>query len=309
MLKWIGILVAGLVIVTGAALWWLTIGFSHAPKSADGMFDIATWRSLAGSMDGPLPVRIEVQEVGHDKAPLLAARAGAFGQEWQTSYNAVRVVYPDGAILIGGAVDRAMAESMVQDKNEWSFDDAAYEQLIKAISTASQVLMTHEHRDHIIAIARYPDAEALAPHLWANAAQIAALPRYVSPLPEAFRTLQPRLSGEVEAVAPGIVAVPAPGHTPGSQLVFIKLQSGEEYLLIGDIVWSMSSIEELTMRPVLTQYVVFDPNEDRAAIKDQIRAIHDLMADEPGLIVFPSHDRIWLEKLAAEGKIGWGFTN
>ena len=63
------------------------------------------------------------------------------------------------------------------------------------------------------------------------------------------------------------------------------------------------------MRPVLTQYVVFDPNEDRAAIKDQIRAIHDLMADEPGLIVFPSHDRIWLEKLAAEGKIGWGFTN
>lgn len=308
MLKWIGIGVAALVVVVGAAFWWLAVGFSHAPKSADGMFDTAEWRTLARSMDGPLPERIEVLEVGRDAAPLLAARAGAFGQEWETSYNSVRIVYPDRSIVIGGAIDRATSEEMVQDKNAWSFDDAAYHTLLEALSNADKVLMTHEHVDHIIAIARYPDAEALAPQLWLNQPQIAALPTFVSPLPQAFEDLQPRLSDEVEAIAPGLVTIPARGHTPGSQLIFVTLQSGQEYLLIGDIVWSMSSIEELTMRPVFTQYVVFNPNEDRTAIKAQIRAIHDVMAAEPDLIVFPSHDRVWLDELAAQGKIDWGFS-
>ena len=32
-----------------------------------------------------------------------------------------------------------------------------------------------------------------------------------------------------------------------------------------------------------------------------------MMAANPDLIVFPSHDRVWLQQLADEGKIGWGF--
>ena len=79
--------------------------------------------------------------------------------------------------------------------------------------------------------------------------------------------------------------------------------------MIGDTVWSMSSIEELTMRPVFTQFIVFDPDEDRAAIRHQIRAIHDLMRANPQLTVFPSHDRIWLGKLSEEGRITWGFAD
>ncbi len=101
--------------------------------------------------------------------------------------------------------------------------------------------------------------------------------------------------------------MPGRGHTPGSQMVFITLESGEELLLIGDIVWTMGSIENLKTRPVLTQYVVFKPNyEDRDAIKRQVRALHDLMLAEPDLTIIPSHDRVYLKSLPADGPIVWG---
>jgi hypothetical protein len=71
----------------------------------------------------------------------------------------------------------------------------------------------------------------------------------------------------------------------------------------------MTSLEELTMRPVFTQFIIFDPNEDREAIRTQIRALHDLMQAEPDLVVFPSHDRVWLDELSSRGLIEWGFTD
>ena len=79
------------------------------------------------------------------------------------------------------------------------------------------------------------------------------------------------------------------------------MASGEEVLLIGDIVWNMSNIADLTTRPVLTQYVVFDPNEVRERVKAQLRALHDLMAAEPDIAIVASHDRAHLQALDAEG--------
>lgn len=39
----------------------------------------------------------------------------------------------------------------------------------------------------------------------------------------ALANLQSRFDGSVEAIAPGVVVVPAAGHMPGSQNVFITL--------------------------------------------------------------------------------------
>ena len=162
--------------------------------------------------------------------------------------------------------------------------------------SANQVLITHEHLDHIMAIARHSDPAALASRLVLNAPQVRALPMFaIGELDPALADLEPRLSGDVERIAPGVVSVPAAGHTPGSQNVFITLQNGTEILLIGDIVWNMGAIEALKTRPVLTQYLVFRPNyEDREAVKQQVGALHDMMLKEPDLIVLPAHDREWL---------------
>lgn len=310
MLKWFAGIAGALVLLALIGGWWLFVGLSQAPKAAPGVVDIDAWRDMVREAGGVRPVEIRVLEVGSDVAPMLAARAGAFGSEWLTSYNSVQLVYPDTTLVIGGAVDRLTAEGMVQSKAAWRFDDAAYGVLARALLQASQVLITHEHLDHVMAVARHPDPASLAPQLYLNAPQIAALPQFAQgSLDPALAELAPRLDGSVQLVAPGVVVVPMPGHTPGSQLVFITLENGQEYLMVGDIVWSMTSIEELTMRPVFTQFIVFDPNEDRDAIRTQIRALHDLMQAEPGLVVFPSHDRVWLDDLAAKNLISWGFVD
>lgn len=310
MLKWITRTVVIIAVLGFAAGWWLFAGFSQAPQSAPGLLDIDEWRSLIRDADGDLPTDVRVLEVGHDSAPMLAARAGAFTGQWLTSYNSVQVVYPDGTLVIGGALDRTTSEGMVQVPEDWSFDDTAYDKVVGSMLVADKVLMTHEHLDHVMAIARHPDPDTLASRLWLNAPQAAALPQFAQgDLPAVLRNLPPRLDGTVQLVAPGVVVIPMPGHTPGAQLFFVTLQNGHEYLMIGDTVWSMSSIEELTMRPVFTQFIVFDPDEDRTAVRAQIRAIHDLMQTNPQLTVFASHDRIWLGKLSEQGLINWGFTD
>ena len=301
MVKWTVRIVGILAVILGLLFWWLMLSGSNAAKSAPGVFDLADWQSKASAPSEQLPVSIRVLEIGRDTAPPFAAQAGRFGAPVAMSYNAVEINYPDRQIIIGGAVVRATAEGMQISKTEWRFSDAAYAELTTGMLAAAQVLMTHEHLDHVMAIARHPDAEALAPNLVLNAPQIGALPMFADgALAPALTALQPGLSGEVETIAPGVVIVPAAGHTPGSQMVFITLQNGEEILLIGDIVWNMGAIDALKTRPVLTQYMVFRPNyEDRASIKQQVRALHDMMADNPDLTVLPAHDRDWLIASAA----------
>ncbi|MCR9269156.1 MAG: hypothetical protein NXH72_04120 [Hyphomonadaceae bacterium] len=304
MLKWMIRLGTGLVLVLGVLFWWLILSGSDAAKAAPGEFDLSDWRSKAAAPTEVLPTEIRIIEVGRDIAPPFAAQAGRFGAPISMTYNAVEIIYPDKTIIIGGAVDRSTAETMTQSAAEWRFSDTAYDALAQAMLTADQVLMTHEHLDHVMAIARHPDPAALAPNLVLNAPQIDALPLFaIGDLDPALKALQPRLSGRVESIAPGVVIIPAAGHTPGSQNVFITLQNGEEILLIGDIVWNMGAIEALKTRPVLTQYLVFRPNyEDRDAVKRQVRALHDMMAVEPDLNVLPAHDRDWLIAAAeAEG--------
>ncbi|MCR9194692.1 MAG: hypothetical protein NXH88_08170 [Hyphomonas sp.] len=301
MVKWTVRIVGIFMVILGGLFWWLMLSGSTAVKSAPGVFDLTDWQSKASAPVEQLPTSIRILEVGRDTAPPFAAQAGRFGAPVAMSYNAVAINYPDRQIIIGGAVDRQTAEGMALSKTEWRFSDAAYTELTSAMIDAEQVLMTHEHLDHVMAIARHPDADALAPNLVLNAPQIEALPLFADgELAPALISLQSGLSGRVETIAPGVVIVPAPGHTPGSQMVFITLQGGAEILLIGDIVWNMGAIQALKTRPVLTQYMVFRPNyEDRAAIKQQVRALHDMMADNPELIVLPAHDREWLIAAAA----------
>nr|WP_156780904.1 hypothetical protein [Hyphomonas sp. Mor2] len=296
MLKWTVRIVGTLALVIGFLFWWLMLSSSNAARSAPDVFNLTDWQSKASAPADQLPISIRILEVGRDTAPPFAAQAGRFGAPVAMSYNAVEVKYPDRQIVIGGAVDRPTAEEMALSRTEWRFSDSAYAELTAAMLNAEQVLMTHEHLDHVMAIARHPDPSGLAPNLVLNAPQIAALPLFADgTLDPALTSLQAGLSGEVASIAPGIVIVPAAGHTPGSQMVFISLQNGQEILLIGDIVWNMGAIEALKTRPVLTQYMVFRPNyENRDAIKQQVRALHDMMTAHIDLIVLPAHDRDWL---------------
>jgi glyoxylase-like metal-dependent hydrolase (beta-lactamase superfamily II) len=310
MLRTILIAIAALIAVFAGAFWWLLLADSKAPAEAPGLFAIEDWRALMPDDAASLPTEIRVLEIGRDKAPGFAARAGGFGTDWNTTYNSVQIVWPDRTMVIDGAIDADTAIGMKQSEADWAFDAPAYDTLLAAMLSADQVLITHEHLDHVMAVARHPDPAALAPRLVLNAPQIATLPVFArGPLDPAIANLEPRLDGTVQQIAPGVVIVPAPGHTPGSQLVFIRTQDGRETLLIGDVAWSLDAVEMLTTRPVLTQYMIFDPNENREAVKAQLRALHDLMEANPDLTVIPAHDGNLIAGLIADGHLAQGFAD
>lgn len=310
MLRNILLVAAALFAVVLGAFWWLLLADSKAPAEAPGLFSIEDWRALMPEDAASLPTEIRVLEIGRDKAPGFAARAGGFGTDWNTTYNSIQIVWPGRTMVIDGAIDADTAIGMQQSEADWAFDAPAYETLLAAMLAADQVLITHEHLDHVMAVARHPDPAALAPRLVLNAPQIATLPVFArGTLDPAIADLAPRLDGTVQQIAPGVVIVPAPGHTPGSQLVFIRTQDGRETLLIGDVAWSLDAVEMLTTRPVLTQYMIFDPNEDRTAVKSQLRALHDLMEANPGLTVIPAHDGNLIAGLIADGRLIKGFAD
>lgn len=294
---------AGVVVSLALAIWWFAID-ARAPESANGVFDIATYRALVSGDAGNLPTEVQLEIVGADTAPLFAAEAGGGFGIFHTAYTSFRVVSPSGDTVIDGAVDRDMAETISRSGHP-QFSEAAYERVLAAMEAASLVLLTHEHRDHVIAVARNPNPVALAPRLMLTRPQIDALAMYAPPegLSRALQTMRPMTLEGPRRVAPGIVVAPASGHSPGSTVIYVHTAAGKEYLFVGDIVWRMSNLTRLKTRPRFLQWIMFDPNEERHVVLRQVRALHDLQDAEPTLVIVPCHDQDYLEALVQHGEL------
>ncbi|MCB9954395.1 MAG: MBL fold metallo-hydrolase [Caulobacterales bacterium] len=290
-----------------AAFWWLFLD-SRAPKDANGEFDIAAWRALIAT-DAETPEEIRLLIVGEDEAPRFAAETGAGLSKMSLVYTAVQIASPSMTTILGGAVDDLTAREIAQSKDAAFYPDA-YATLQASYLNADQIFITHEHLDHVMAVTRHPHPETFASKLKLTAPQISALPRFAAPgedLSPALRDLTPFEVDRPTHIAPGVVVAPAPGHTPGSLVFFVRRADGKEYLFIGDIVWTMTNINHLKTRPRILQYLFFDPDEDRPEVLRQVRALHDLAAAEPNLVIVPEHDGAYLEKLIETGAFEAGF--
>ncbi len=293
-----------LALVIAAGSWWLLLD-GNAPKTAENSFEIAEYRQLTKAGSGDLPKEIRIERVGSDVAPGFAAEAGNFAADYATTYTSFQIVWPDRTVVIGGAIDEETSVEMEQSADDRQFDDAAYGRVKTAMMSAEKILITHEHLDHVMAVARHPEPAQLAPRLHLNAAQLAGLPQFAKggKLPSEIAGITTQDFEKATLIAPGLVLIPTPGHTAGSRSFFITLENGTEYLLIGDIVWKMSNIENLKTRPRLLQYILFDPKEDRSRVLEQVRALHDLQKSNPELIILPSHDKIYLDSLVKAGTL------
>ena len=305
MKKLIGLLVV-LAALAGAA-WYFVID-GEAPASAPGVIDIAAMRTLVAN-DAPetLPSDVRIEFVGESQAPSFAAEAGAFDGQRTFSYNSFQLVTPTGDIIIDGAVDRATLDDM--SRGEGSFSEDAYNRVINAMSGAQSVLITHEHLDHVMAIARHPAPDLIARRLQLTAPQLAALPDHAPDgvLAPSIARISIADFATPQRIAPGIVAVAAPGHSAGTILIYVRTPS-REYLFIGDIAWVMSSIENTRGRPRFISLLMPGVDPDRPAVLRQLRALHDLAAAEPELVIVPAHDDAYLRGLAAAGALGEEFT-
>lgn len=99
--------------------------------------------------------------------------------------------------------------------------------------------------------------------------------------------------------------IKAPGHTPGSQMVYVQTANGTEVLFIGDVAWHFRNIELLRERARLVTWLFL--KEDRRAVFGQFAALKRLPGDEPGIHIVPGHDGKVIDGLVAAGVLKKGF--
>ncbi len=93
-----------------------------------------------------------------------------------------------------------------------------------------------------------------------------------------------------------LVIVPAPGHTPGSVLVFVNLPSGQRLVLLGDLVWQEDGIRRPAERPWLARAMV---DHDAEAVRRAVGRVAGLAARFPELVLLPAHDARALARVPA----------
>ena len=303
-----GIGVTILVLVAaGAVAYWYYVADGAVPATTTYKTDIAGWRALVAGDTASLPSEIRVEMVGRDAVPLGAMQAGAPFEEYPRVRAAFQLNGPTGSVIIDTAMDKEVA-AQAQRGPKASFDEAAYGRVIAAMGSAARVAVTHEHSDHIGGVAKFPVPERLAERLTLTSKQYEGLQKFAPGAAVGLVKADIRGLDMAERIAPGVVMIPAPGHTPGSVMFFVKLADGREALFIGDIAWVLSNVTTLTTRPRFTQQFYMVSGEDRAAVADQIRALHDLKAAEPHLTIIPAHDEPLIAGLIGSGLLQPQFT-
>lgn len=282
---------AVIVLLLALTYYWLMVnaGPANAPMRK---IDIAQLRALADQMPGKRPTALEYLPVAGRSAPGASLAAGTGLRHVDAAAIAWRIKAPAGDIV----VDTGLLPEDAKGMGFAIYDAKARQRVEKWMDDAAMILFTHEHIDHVGGYLDHPRFRAIADKaiissdlmrgmtgLWRDNARFLPAPH---PLAAA------------QAVAPGVVLLQTPGHTPASQMIYVRLQNGREYLFAGDTASLAANAELTTPRSrLLSDWIAV---EDRPAVIGWLKGIKALKARHPGVVVIPSHDPAWLQARAAK---------
>ncbi|MBX7098665.1 MAG: MBL fold metallo-hydrolase [Myxococcaceae bacterium] len=292
-----------LVVLVGLALVvkFALLTARGLPEKARFTLDLAALRQAAGPQEaGPVSVRAE--KVADQKFPGPLVVAGSAFEKLTFGFYGWQLAYADGTSVVLDPVN-ARPESLPAES---TYDDAAWTRQEAALSKASVIAVTHEHYDHLGGAAQSAHFDGFGAKLKLTAAQ-----RRKAPFGGVARdlsgpaTLESGAEGSLHPVAPGVVAVTAAGHTPGSQMLYVRQAGGAEFLLVGDIAWQELALEKESTRARLVSLAM---GEDDEAIVHQLRAIKDFKKANPTVDVVVAHDIAAMERRFASGAVGKGYA-
>lgn len=219
--------------------------------------------------------------------------------------SALLVRHPGGDLLIDGGlardVDRHLAAMPAPFRAITTITRRrpAVDQLAAAgydPKNLRGLVLTHAHWDHASGVADFPGVP-----VWVNAAER----RFIDEGGDLTAVLRgtPGVRYQVYDFPGGpylgypqsydvygdgaIVVVPAPGHTPGSIVVFLALPDGQRLALLGDLCWQREGVTERRQRPWLLRQL---GDHDVALARRQLLHMAALAAALPQLTLVPAHD-------------------
>ncbi|HEX7774989.1 MAG TPA: MBL fold metallo-hydrolase [Parvibaculum sp.] len=304
MSKWMRRSLIGLAVIAvigGGAYYWLFVQ-SGTPQQGAFSIDIGEVRRLANAEPGPKPADVRVEHIGSFSFPGIAVVAGDSWKPVDMPVYSYQIVYPDRTAIIDTALDDKLGGDRFG-----SFDKDAYGRMQKAMAAAKLIVITHEHVDHIGGIVEAPDLKAILPAVRLTKEQFDHPERSV---PAAFPKgaldgYQPLVYDKYDAIAPGMVLIKSPGHSPGSQMIYVQKADGSEILFIGDVAWHFRNIDLVRERArAVTQYFL---KEDRAAVLAELQELARLHEAEPKIAIVPGHDGEVVAGLEKAGALESGF--
>ena len=271
-------------------------------KTADFRPDLAVIRAMSTVIPGALPLAVNGVRVAASIRPRKFVIEGGDDTPVTMPRTAFQIVYSDCSVMIDSGLDKATHDSFSPDKPEPYFAEQ-FAKLERALANARLIVLTHHHADHVAGVLCAANFSELAgktvitmdvadcmmntphrPHL-----------KLAPPALERFIVLD---YPQYYPVAPGVVLIRSPGHSPDSQMVFIRLQSGREILHSVDSAWIMDNITQ--SRGKAAPWV----KEDVPAVMAQLRWLNTIAATENNITILVTHDNELFERLTRNGSIG-----
>ncbi len=292
MTRRINLLLMILLVFVGAPVWYLFIDSSPWSSKA-ARLDIAGARQLVAAASGQKPDKVAFELVAFRNVPGNILAAGSGFRPQLVGVMAYRLEVPGARPIM---IDTGLTPAYAQELGMENFDSAAQARVDDALRTAGVILVTHEHADHLgglAAITATPGGTAIAAAARLNRYQVPggqntlALPWASGiKIPASIAQDRPQL------VAPGVVVIPTPGHSPGSQMIYVQLADGTEFLFAGDT--APREVSWLERRPPARLITDFTMPQDRVALIGWLNALHELTRSDPTLHLIPGHDLDWL---------------
>jgi len=258
-------------------------------------------RAVARATPGDRPVSVNVMKIVESAGPLSNYVAGADSTRVPSCFPVFQIRYRDRWIVVDAGLDSQAINEFYGARRPTFYQDR-YDRLETALRDADHVVLTHEHLDHAVGVERGPYFSTVAAKTLLTAEQLRTL-------------LEPPIRGDVRLsrdsaaafpvltydrlfpLAPGVVLIKAPGHTAGSQYVYVQLASGKEILILADLAWQHEGLETGRQRLETTSRALA---EDREALQLQLDWARKIAQGGEVAIVL-SHDSRLLDSLVSRG--------
>lgn len=235
------------------------------------------------------------------------------GGSWTTkahvNFTAFLIKHGDDLLLYDTGLGSRVEQQYQQDMPHWARPSFKYEEPIvpargqldrAGVATPHNVILSHSHWDHASGLGDFPDAD-----IWVSRQELDDIQHG----PQTFggnwpsQIKLPGIKWKTLAFKPvpfegfaasldwygdgSVVVVPLFGHTPGSVGVFVKVDSGRRYFLVGDAVWSAGALKDARPKFWGARWLV---DADTSAAQQVVEQLHTVAARDPQLTVLPAHD-------------------